>query len=82
MYAISRMKTRHAEVRRAPLAADGRKWKTRHSSEMMNNAITKVFKTKHAPPTARDLMKTLANEKTIPKLFRTTQHGVLSNVTA
>ena len=63
MYAISRMKTRHAEVRRAPLAADGRKWKTRYSSKMFNNAITKVHKTKHVAPTARDLVKTMATKK-------------------
>jgi hypothetical protein len=44
MYTVSRMKTRHAEVRRPPLAADGRKWKTRYSSKMLTDAITKVLK--------------------------------------
>jgi hypothetical protein len=63
MYAISRMKTRHAEVRRAPLAADGRKWKTRWSSTKLNNAITKVLKTKHVAPTPQDIIKTMANKK-------------------
>ncbi|KAI2502800.1 hypothetical protein MHU86_11624 [Fragilaria crotonensis] len=63
MYTVSRMKTRHAEVRRPPLAADGRKWKTRYSSKMLTDAITKVLKNKHVAPTARDVVKTLANRK-------------------
>ena len=63
MYTVSKMKTRHAEVRRPPLAADGRKWKTRYSSKMLNDAITKVLKNKHVAPTARDVVKTLANNK-------------------
>jgi hypothetical protein len=63
MYTVSRMKTRHAEVRRPPLAADGRKWKTHYSSKMLNDAITKVLKNKHVAPTARDVVKTLANRK-------------------
>ncbi len=65
MYTVStRMKTRHAEVCRPPLAANGRKWKTRYSSKMLNDAITKVLRNKHVAPTARrDVVKTLANRK-------------------
>jgi hypothetical protein len=63
MYSVSRMKTRHAEVCRPSLAADGGKWKACYSSKMLNDAITKVLKNKHVAPTARDVVKTLANKK-------------------
>jgi hypothetical protein len=76
MYTVSRMTTRHAEVRRPSLAADGRKWKTRYSSNMLKDAITQVLKNKHVAPTARDVVKHWQTKRTIPKLFRTTQHGV------
>ncbi len=81
MYTVSRIKTRHAEVCRPSLTADGRKWNTRYSSNMLKDAITEVLKNKHVAPTARDVVKTLAKKRTIPKLFRTTQHGVPSTVT-
>ena len=64
LYTVSRMnKTRLAEVRCPSHAADGRKWKTRSSSKMLNDAKTKVVKNKHVAPTARDVVKTLANKK-------------------
>jgi len=80
MYVVSRMKTYHADVCHAPLAAIGRKWKTLCSSENLNNAIVKVLKTKHDNVRACDIIKTMANIRTICKAFLTSQHSVLSNL--
>ncbi len=82
MYVVSWMKTYHAEVHRAPLAANGRQWKTRCSSKNLNNAFVKVLKTKHDDVTARDIIRTMANKKPIRKTLHTSQHGVLSNLKA
>ena len=81
MYVVSRMKTYHADVCHAPLAAIGRKWKTLCSSKNFNNAIVKVLKTKHDNVRACDITKTMANKKTICKAFLTSQHGVPSIAT-
>jgi len=62
MYVVSRMKTYHADVCHAPLAAIGRKWKTLCSSKNLNNAIVKVLKTKHDNVRACDIIKTMAKK--------------------
>ena len=63
LFVITRMRTHHASLRRAPVAADGRQWKKRWPSVNLDKAVLKVLKTKQLPPTARDVMKTMSNKK-------------------
>ena len=63
LFVITRMRSHHAGVRRAAVAADGRQWKKRWATANLDKAVLKVLKTKELPPTARDVMKTMSNKK-------------------
>jgi Ulp1 protease family, C-terminal catalytic domain/SWIM zinc finger/Transposase, Mutator family len=64
MFVVSRMKPNHSDVRRAPLAADGRKWKKRRHHDL-DNIVVQVLRTKDGAPTPADVMKTAANHSNL-----------------
>ena len=60
-FVVSKMKTKHSDVRRPAKAKDGRKWKKRRHAKL-NDIVVKVLKTKDGDPTPNDVIKTAANE--------------------
>ena len=72
MFIVSRMnKPNHSsDVRRAPLAADGRKWKKRRHQELDNIGV-QVLRTKDGSPTPADVTKTAANHSNLIALCHT-----------
>ena len=57
-FGVSKIKGLHGDVRRAPLAADGRHWKKRHPN--LHGIIGQVVQTKEGTPTPADVQKTAA----------------------
>ena len=61
LFVISRMKTKHTDIRRPAKAKGGRKWKKRRHAKR-NDLVVQILKTKDGLPTPSDLIKTAANE--------------------
>ena len=63
-FVVSKMKTKHSDVRREAMAKDGRKWKKRRHAKL-NDIVVQVLKTKDGYPTPADVIKTAANHSGI-----------------
>jgi hypothetical protein len=61
LFVISRMRTKHTDIRRPAKAKGGRKWKKRRHAKL-NDLVVQILKTKDGLPTPSDLIKTAANE--------------------
>jgi hypothetical protein len=61
MFCVSRMKCRHAEMRRPTRAADGRNWKKRRHAKL-DDILEQVICTKSNDPTPADLIKLAATK--------------------
>ena len=60
-FVVSRMKTKHSDVRREAMAKDGRQWKKRRYAKL-NDIVVQVLQTKDGYPTPADVIKTAANQ--------------------
>ena len=61
MFCVSKVKSKHSDVRRPARAADGRQWKTRRHAKL-DGVIGQVVSTKQGVPVPGDVVKTAATK--------------------